>query len=196
MENLETTTQPDTGSPINNEPSKPSGSSNKAVLIAAVAVVLVVIIAAAAVVISSRKSSDLGIGYATEAKVMLNQNDLQAAMDQAMENAKDGNISLLYKNNAYSSDGSTFSCYIVNAAGNAYDMFLTIYSDLEMTDELYLSQLVPPGSGFEEITLEHPLAEGDHTVYVALTQVETDEETGEQTIHKQVVHTMDFHVTK
>jgi hypothetical protein len=29
---------------------------------------------------------------------------------------------------------------------------------------------------------------------VALTQVETDEETGAQSIHNQVIHTMDFHV--
>jgi hypothetical protein len=65
-----------------------------------------------------------------------------------------------------------------------------------MTDQLYLSKLVPPGSGFEEIELEHPLDQGDHTVYVALTQVETDEETGAQTIRNQVIHTIDFHVTK
>jgi hypothetical protein len=127
---------------------------------------------------------------------MLDQDSLQAAIDEAMENAKKGNISLLYKDNAYSDDGSTFSCYIVNSAANAYDMFLTIYADSAMTDELYLSKLVPPGSGFEEITLEHPLDKGDHEVYVALTQVETDEETGAQTIRNQVVHTMDFHVQK
>jgi hypothetical protein len=174
-----------------------AGLSTKAVvLIVAAAVVVVAAIAAVVVVLTHQdQSNDLGIGYASEAKVMLNQDDLQAAMDAAMSNAREGNIALLYKDNAYSTDGSTFDCYIVNSANNAYDMFLTIYADLEMTDELYLSQLVPPGSGFEEITLEHPLAKGDHTVYVALTQVETDEETGEQSVHKQVVHTMDFHVT-
>jgi hypothetical protein len=73
-------------------------------------------------------------------------------------------------------------------------MFITIYGDESMSDELFLSQLVPPGSGFESLTLEHPLSTGDHVVYVALTQVETDEETGAQSIHNQVVHTMDFHV--
>jgi hypothetical protein len=176
-----------------------AGLSTKAVvLIVAAAVVVVAAIAAVAVVLTHQNqgSDDLGIGYATEAKVLLDQDSLQAAMDKAMENAKDGNVSLLYKDNAYSTDGSTFECYIVNSANNAYDMFLTIYADLEMTDELFLSQLVPPGSGFEEITLEHPLEKGDHTVYVALTQVITDEGTGEQTIHNQVVHTMDFHVTE
>jgi hypothetical protein len=44
--------------------------------------------------------------------------------------------------------------------------------------------------------LERPLDEGDHIVYVALTQVKTDEETGSQTIGNQVVYTMEFHVQK
>jgi hypothetical protein len=172
-----------------------AGLSTKAVVIAA-AVVVAAVVTAAAVIVHSRASTDLGIGYATEATVMLDQDSLQAAMDEAMRNAEEGNIALQYKDNAYSTDGSNFDCYIVNSAANAYDMFITIYADLDMTDELYLSQLVPPGSGFEHIKLEYPLDSGDHTVYVALTQVETDEETGEQTVHKQVVYTMDFHVEK
>jgi flagellar basal body-associated protein FliL len=169
------------------------GASSVKVVVIAAAVVVVAVVAAAVMIVRSQASSS-NIGYATEAKVMLDQDSLQAAMDQAMENAKNGNVALMYKDNAYSTNGTDFECYIVNSASNAYDMYLTIYSDLEMTDELYLSQLVPPGSGFENISLEHPLDTGDHTVYVVLTQVETDEETGEQTAHNQVVHTMDFHV--
>jgi hypothetical protein len=38
------------------------------------------------------------------------------------------------------------------------------------------------------------LENGDHTVYVAFTQVKNDEETGEEVIANQVVFTMDFHV--
>ena len=38
-----------------------------------------------------------------------------------------------------------------------------------------------------------PLDEGDHTVYVSLTQVDIDEN-GQQVIKNQVMHTMDFHV--
>lgn len=135
------------------------------------------------------------IGYSTEAKVMLDQDSLQAAMDAAMENARNGNIGLRYKNNAYSDDGINFECYIANSNSNIYDMFLTIYADEELTDQIFLSGLVPPGSGFESISLEHSLDPGDHRVYVALTQVDTDEETGEQTLKNQVFHTMDFHVT-
>ena len=135
------------------------------------------------------------IGYETDAKVMLDQDSLQAAIDEAQENAKNGMVALQYQNEAFSNDGKTFSCYITNAPSNLYDMFLTIYADAELTDQIYLSGLVPPGSGFEEITLEHPLDHGDHTVYVAVTQVDTKEETGEQVIKNQVMHTIIFHVT-
>lgn len=136
------------------------------------------------------------IGYATEAKVMLDQDSLQAAFDQAMENAKNNRVGLRYVNDAFSTDGVTFDCLIANSSANIYDMFLTIYGDAELTDQIFLSGLVPPGSGFETVTLDHALESGDHTVYVALTLVETDTETGEQVIKGQAMHTMDFHVTQ
>ena len=173
----------------------PKKSSTK-IIIAVVIVLVAVIAATAAVIIALNQKDDnlQKIGYATEAKVMLDQDSLQAAMDEAMKNAQDGNVGLKYKNNAYSDDGVNFECYIVNSDSNIYDMFLTIYADAELKDQIFLSELVPPGSGFENITLDHALEPGDHTVYVALTQVKTDEN-GEQVIHNQVVHTMDFHVS-
>ena len=136
------------------------------------------------------------IGYAAEASVMLDQNSLQAAFDEAMRNAAEGNVGLQYKNDAFSGNGTDFECYIVNSDSNIFDMFLTIFADAELTEQLFLSGLVPPGSGFESITLDRALDEGDHTVYVVLTQVDTNEETGEQVIKNQITHTMDFHVTK
>lgn len=172
---------------------KPS-SSNKVVI--AVIVLIVVIVAAASVIVYTLNNRNDGqkIGYATEAKVMLDEDSLQAAMDEAMENARNSRIGLQYKNDAFSDDGINFACSITNSASNIYDMFLIIYADAELTDELYMSGLVPPGSGFEDITLEHELPAGDHRVYVVLTQVEADEN-GEQLIKNQVSHTMDFHVT-
>lgn len=172
------------------------GLSNKVVIIAAM--VIIALLAVVVVLLLTRPSNgDEGtpkIGYATEATVLLDQDSLQAAMDAAMANARDGNIGLYYQNDATSSDGIHFDCFIGNSNSNIYDMFLTICADAEMTDQLFLSGLVPPGSGFESITLDHALDPGVHTVYVALTQVDIDEETGEQVLKNQVVHTMDFHV--
>lgn len=180
------------------------GLSNKVVIIAALLIVLTVSGATVAIVSAINNSADQplppqptvssGIGYSSDASVILTQEELQAAYDRAQANANNGNIALLYKNNANSGDGINFSCYIVNSASNKYDMFLTIYADMEMTDRIFLSQLVPPGSGFNKITLEHALPKGDHTVYVALTQVNRDETTGEEFICGQVFHTMEFHV--
>lgn len=178
----------------NSAAGKVSAPPNK--LIIAIAALAVVVIGATAVIVytlNSREeaSSGLTIDYATDAGVFLDQDSLQAAMDKAMENS--GNISLRYQNDAMSTDGVNFDCYIIN--GNGSDMFLAIYADAEMTDQLFLSGLLRPGSGFEKLTLDHKLDKGDHTVYVALTLVDTGED-GIQTIIGQVVHTMDFHVSE
>jgi hypothetical protein len=177
---------------------KKSQQSNKTILVIAAVVVLVVIIAAVVIVVNVLNSKDddsgSGIGYAAEGSVLLTQEDIDKAAAEAMKNAENGDVALNYQNDAFSSDGINFDCYILNSSGNIFDMFLTIYSDLDMTDEIFLSQLVPVGSGFEHITLEHALDNGDHTVYVVLTQVKTDEETGEEVVANQVIHTMDFHV--
>ena len=181
------------------ETKKQSGQRWIIILLAMLIVLLAVVLAV--VLGRSGELRELGdnpvpkIGYASEATVLLDQDSLQAAMDAAMENARNSNVGLRYKNNAYSTDGINFECLIANSSANIYDMFLTIYADAELTDQIFLSGLVRPGSGFEKITLEHALESGDHRVYVALTQVDTDEETGEQMIKNQVVHTMDFHVS-
>jgi hypothetical protein len=163
------------------------------VIIAAVAVVLVVIVAAGVVVskVLADKDDDSVIGYSTDAQVMLTQEDIDKAAEEALANAENGDVGLMYKNSATSTDGINFDCYIINSPSNKFDMFLTIYADAEMTDEIFLSQLVPVGSGFTHITLEHSLDKGDNLVYVVLTQVKRDEES----IANQVAHTMDFIVS-
>lgn len=175
------------------------GSSQKVIIIVGV-IVIVALLGAVIFLLSQRQQTNIddgnasAIGYASGAKTMLDQDSLQAAIDEAMQNALDGNVGLQYQNDAYSKDGKTFSCRIVNSDANIYDMFLTIFADSQLTDQIFLSGLVRPGDGFEEITLDRALEAGSHTVYVALTQVDTDKETGEQVIKNQVMHTMEFHV--
>lgn len=186
--------------PSSSETNKTPVLSNK-VVIGAAAVVVAAVVTVGAVIVSHQSSANPSnnttptIDYAVDAKVMLDQDSLQAAYDEAVKNAAERNVGLKYRNDAYSSNGTDFECYIVNSESNIFDMFLTIYSDAELTDQLFMSGLVPPGSGFEKIALEHALEKGDHTVYVVLTQVDTDEETGAQVIKNQITHTMDFHVT-
>lgn len=163
-----------------------SGVVNK-ILIAVIIILLLAVGVVGFLFIRNMRNKDTRIGLA------LTQEELDSAMDDARANAKAGSIALSYKNNAYSKKGETFSCHIMNSQYNLYDMFLTIYADDALSDELFSSGLVPPGKGFDQIKLNRTLEEGSHTVYVVLTQVETDDE-GVQTIVGQISHTMKFNV--
>ena len=101
-------------------------------------------------------------------------------------------IGLEYRNDAYSTDGKNFDCYIANALRNEYDLFIAVYANAEMTDELYLSGLLPPGRAFSHIALNRALKDGNHLVYVAFSQV--TEVDGAQAMRAQALVTMDFHV--
>lgn len=131
--------------------------------------------------------------YASEGVTEVkDENALQEAVDKMVEKANDPGISLDYRELASSTDGTNFSCYLANSPNNAYDMFFNIYADAELTDQLFLSDLLRPGTAFENIKLEHPLEPGTHTVYVAQTLVEPDLET----IHSQIIVTMIFEVSE
>ncbi len=131
------------------------------------------------------------IGYADGVTVVDDPDALQKAVDEMYEKVADGNIALEYRGEATSEDGENFSCYIANSLNNSYDMYLQIFADEALTDQLLLTGLIRPGSAFDNLTLEHPLESGNHTVYVAFTQVEEDLET----IHAQVIVTMEFQVS-
>ena len=179
----------------NMEAKKTSVMPNKAVIII-VAAALIVIAVVAFVMFGREKEDDSGrIGYSADSVVLLDEDSLQAALDAAAANAKQGNVALWYRNTAVSGDGITFDCFVGNSKANLYDCFLSIFTDAELTDQVFMSGLVPPGSGFEQITLERALKPGMNTVYVVISQV-TDDENGEQVMKGQVVHTMDFYVTE
>lgn len=132
------------------------------------------------------------IGYAEGVTAVEDPDALQKAVNDMYAKAAEGAIALEYKNDAFSTDGTNFSCYIANSVDNKYDMYLQIFADQELTDQLLLTGLVRPGNAFDNVALDHALEPGTHRVYVAYTQVEEDLET----IHAQVFVTMDFHVTK
>jgi len=132
------------------------------------------------------------LGYAEGTTVVEDPDALQKAVDEMFKKAAEGNIALEYKNDASSTDGTNFTCYIANAVENSYDMYIQIFADQELTDQLLLTGLLRPGSALDNITLEHSLDPGTHRVYVAFTQVEEDLET----LHAQVFVTMDFTVTE
>lgn len=170
-------------------------------LVIALSVALIAVVAGGAVVITRLMSRDvaqapvqsagLQIGYEADVRTALTEEDLQAQMDALLNS--DSMMSLEYKNNAVSANGKDFECYIANASLNSYDMYIGLYADSALTDELFLSQLLRPGTAFDRVTLNRALEPGVHTVYCVMTQVK--EENGELVIHNSTTVTMDFTVS-
>lgn len=129
-------------------------------------------------------SNSLLVGYATEGvTVVSDEESIQKAVDDLFAKSQQKGMSLKYKYDAVSTDGVTFKCLLANSEDNDDDMFIAIYSDSTFEDELFLSELLRPGTGFEQITLNHPLEKGTHDVVAAFTLVKT--ENGEQSITQQ-----------
>lgn len=115
----------------------------------------------------------------------------EAVKEMRRQNAQQGMV-LEYKGLAVSEDGINFGCYIANAKENEYDMYIQMFSDAGLTDQIYLSGLIKPGTAFESITLDRALDPGVTTAYLAFTQLEEDLET----IHDQIVVTMEMQVSE
>lgn len=168
------------------------------------ALILVAGIAAGVAVFVMRRSSGdeenassgenpLIVGYAHEGVTVVNdQEAFNKAVADAVAQAQQPGISLSFKNEAYSSDGKTFDCYLGNSKSNGMDMFIAIYADNTFEDELFLSELLRPGAAFERITLNRALEPGIHNVVVAFSLV--TEEDGQQVIAKQTFVSLRFNV--
>lgn len=111
--------------------------------------------------------------------------------DSDIEPVPKGRIALRYNYQAHSADGINFTCKLGNDESNQYPLYFDLYADAALTDEIYLSGLLDPGTALEEITLNHALPEGTTTVYVSFNQVEVDE-AGNQSLLSQTLVTVDF----
>lgn len=115
------------------------------------------------------------LGYEATAVVVTDPDELQKMVDD-MAN-QNGKISLEYKNVAQSSDGSNFDCYIANSASNVCDMYIGIYTDATYEEELYLTQLMKPGSGITSFKCNKKMEPGHYDVVLVFTLVEDDHKT-------------------
>ncbi len=117
------------------------------------------------------------IGYAEGVTVTRDEDALQNAVDDMASKMSRGEIMLEYTNEASSTDGENFTGYLANADENTCDIYFDMYADDKLTDEIYLSGLVPPGKALEKFKLNRKLEKGDHSVVLIFTAVEDDHAT-------------------
>lgn len=142
---------------------------------------------------SSQEESSSGnpvLQYAEGTTVIEDDDKLQDKVDEVLDKASQSMV-VSYQNEAFSEDGKKFTCYIANSEVNPLDMYVGIYKGDDLSEQLLLSGLIPPGQAFNEITLEKSLPKGDHECTILMTQVEDDH----ATIHGQVSLGITLHVS-
>lgn len=158
-------------------------SSNKTIIILLIIVILLLLAAGIiAVVFIMKKDADLpdqgdNGGLIQYEAGIINYEDAQKEYDEMQKRADEGMVGVHYSNIAKSEDGTHFTCFIENPIRNGYDMYLNIYKDDTMTEQILLTGLIPAGSGIEEFESEIPLEPGDYKSVLVMTLVEDDHST-------------------
>jgi Tfp pilus assembly protein PilW len=124
-----------------------------------------------------------------DAAVALDENGLEKQIEEMKKNSE-GNVSLEYKNEAESTDGTHFICYLANSDLNTEDMFIAIFTDANMTEQVYLSGLLRPGTSIQEFDSEIPFEKGKHSVVCMFTSVGDDHNTMTSQIAVEIMLTV------
>lgn len=117
------------------------------------------------------------VGYEQNGVVAFDEDELQKWMEEAVQQAQEGMMDLSYKNVAVSKDGVHFSCSLGNPITNRYDMFLNIYFNHDLEQQMLLTGLIPPGTKIESFVSEIPIPPGEYEATLVFTQLEDDHAT-------------------
>lgn len=90
---------------------------------------------------------------------------------------EDNQIPIIYSPVVNSKDGETFACQIGNPAGAKYYIYLDMYSDTTLEEEIYLSGLLAPGQGITSFKTSKKFPEGETDVVLVITTVQEDRNT-------------------
>lgn len=154
------------------------------ILIPVVSAVLILAITAGIILVTKLNGGNTPsetLKYLENGKLKYDDNAVVLNPDEQqngdIKEVDDGLISLSHKNQAFSSDGKNFDCFIKNNVDNKYDLYIAIYKDQTAKEQLYLSGLIPPGSGLDKFTSEIKLDNGEYNALLVVTQVEEDHAT-------------------
>ncbi len=135
-------------------------------LVGAVGMLSVIVVAAgvAIVILLNRpapEATEAVEKIGMEAGIVTNEDDLAD-----LELNEPFSFTTLYDRDIYITNGREATCYIGNSDYNYYeDMYIQIYlndENDEMSEEIYVSKVIPRGSHIESFTTERELEPGDY----------------------------------
>lgn len=108
---------------------------------------------------------------------VLSPDQLKDWNEKALQEAKDTQIPVSFAPNATSTDGVNFLCQIGNPPGAKHYMYLDIYADTSLEEEVYLSGLLEPGKGITSFSTNRTFPKGETEVVLVFTTVQDDMQT-------------------
>lgn len=159
-------------------------SSNKKIIIILI-IIIVLLLAGGAVffIMNNNRSgteSDTTSGKQIPLEInagVLTGDKLKEWNESVLRDMEDTQIPMVFSPTAISKDGKNFSCEIGNPPGAKYYMYLDMYSDTTLSEEIYLSGLLDAGQGITTFQTNKTFPKGETDIVLVFTTVREDRQT-------------------
>lgn len=158
-------------------------SSNKKIIIILIIIIVLLLVGGAVFFIWNAKSGEGGestsgnqIPLEVNAGV-LSPDKLKEWNESVLAEIEDNQVPIIFAPTATSVDGENFSCEIGNPAGAKYYIYLDMYSDTSLSEEVYLSGLLAPGQGITGFKTNKSFSTGETDIVLVITTVQDDRKT-------------------
>lgn len=160
-------------------------SSNKIIILLIIIIVLLIAGGVAFFIMSSNRSDNGGESTPTGGKQIpidvnagvLTGDKLKEWNESVLAEMEDYQIPIAFSPTATSTDGVNFSCEIGNPPGAKYYIYLDMYSDTSLEEEVYLSGLLEPGQGIFNFTTNRAFPKGETDIVLVISTVQDNRET-------------------
>lgn len=159
-------------------------SSNKKIIIILIIIIVLLLVGGAVFFILNSKSGEGGESATSGKQIPLevnagvvNPDRMKDWNESVLAEMEDNEIPIIYAPNATSADGENFLCEIGNPEGAKYYIYLDMYSDTTLSEEIYLSGLLAPGQGITSFKTNKVFSEGETDIVLVISTVQDNRTT-------------------
>ncbi len=160
-------------------------SSNKIIILLIIIIVLLIAGGVTFFIMSANRSDNEGESTPTGGKQIplevnagvLSPDKLQAWNESVLAEMEDNQIPIIFSPTATSAAGENFLCEIGNPTGAKYYIYLDMYSDASLEEEVYLSGLLAPGQGITSFKTNRAFPKGETDIVLVISTVQENKTT-------------------
>lgn len=160
-------------------------SSNKIIILLIIIIVLLIAGGVTFFIMSANRSDNGGESTPTGGKEIplevnagvLSPDTMKEWNESVLAEMEDNQVPIIYAPNATSADGENFLCEIGNPEGAKYYIYLDMYSDTTLSEEVYLSGLLAPGQGITSFKTNRAFPKGETDIVLVISTVQDNKTT-------------------